>query len=185
MSRTADVLVVGGGIIGLVTAWRAAQRGLATVVVDPGPGGGAAQVAAGMLAAVTELHHGEETLLALNLASAQRYPAFVAELTGVTGLDLGYRRCGTLAVALDADDRAHLRDLHTLQTGAGLSSRWLNGRESPAAGADAGARGTRRTAGRRRPPDRPQKARRGPCGGLPLGRGGLPPPPGREPSGGP
>ncbi|MYY08982.1 glycine oxidase ThiO [Streptomyces sp. SID4919] len=129
MSRTADVLVVGGGIIGLVTAWRAAQRGLATVVVDPGPGGGAAQVAAGMLAAVTELHHGEETLLALNLASAQRYPAFVAELTGVTGLDLGYRRCGTLAVALDADDRAHLRDLHTLQTGAGLSSRWLNGRE--------------------------------------------------------
>ncbi|MFJ5528517.1 glycine oxidase ThiO [Streptomyces sp. NPDC093261] len=127
--RTSDVLVVGGGIIGLVTAWRAAQRGLATTVVDPAPGGGAAQVAAGMLAAVTELHYGEQTLLALNLESARRYPDFAAELTEATGRDLGYRRCGTLAVALDADDRAHLRDLHALQQRSGLASEWLSGRE--------------------------------------------------------
>ncbi len=126
---TPDVLVVGGGIIGLVTAWRAAQRGLATAVVDPEPGGGAAQVAAGMLAAVTELHYGEETLLGLNLASARRYPGFAAELTELTGHDLGYRRCGTLAVALDADDRAHLRELHALQQRSGLESQWLSGRE--------------------------------------------------------
>ncbi|MFC9928922.1 glycine oxidase ThiO [Streptomyces sp. NPDC127190] len=128
-SRTSDVLVIGGGIIGLVTAWRAAQRGLATAVVDPEPGGGAAQVAAGMLAAVTELHYGEETLLALNLESARRYPGFAAELTELTGQDLGYRRCGTLAVALDADDRAHLRELHLLQQRSGLESQWLSGRE--------------------------------------------------------
>jgi glycine oxidase len=128
-SRTSDVLVVGGGIIGLVTAWRAAQRGLTTAVVDTEPGGGAAQVAAGMLAAVTELHYGEQTLLGLNLASAHRYPDFAAELTDLTGLDLGYRRCGTLAVALDADDRAHLRELHALQRQSGLESEWLSGRE--------------------------------------------------------
>ncbi|MGW1723682.1 glycine oxidase ThiO [Streptomyces sp. NPDC002306] len=128
-TRTSDVLVVGGGIIGLVTAWRAAQRGFATAVVDPEPGGGAARVAAGMLAAVTELHFGEQTLLALNLASARRYPDFAAELTELTGQDLGYRRCGTLAVALDADDRAHLRELHDLQRQSGLDSEWLSGRE--------------------------------------------------------
>ncbi|MGW3357887.1 glycine oxidase ThiO [Streptomyces bungoensis] len=128
-SRTSDVLVIGGGIIGLVTAWRAAQRGLAAAVVDPEPGGGAAQVAAGMLAAVTELHYGEETLLALNLESARRYPDFAAELTELTGHDLGYRRCGTLAVALDADDRAHLRELHALQQRSGLESEWLSGRD--------------------------------------------------------
>ncbi|MFF6917184.1 glycine oxidase ThiO [Streptomyces sp. NPDC012466] len=128
-STTSDVLVIGGGIIGLVTAWRAAQRGFATAVVDPEPGGGAAQVAAGMLAAVTELHYGEQTLLGLNLASARRYPDFAAELTELTGQDLGYRRCGTLAVALDADDRAHLRELHALQQQSGLDSQWLSGRE--------------------------------------------------------
>ncbi|KOG55196.1 glycine oxidase [Streptomyces griseoflavus] len=120
---------MGGGIIGLVTAWRAAQRGLRTAVADPAPGGGAAQVAAGMLAAVTELHYGEQTLLGLNLASARRYPDFAAELTEASGRDLGYRRCGTLAVALDADDRAHLRDLHALQRRSGLDSEWLSGRE--------------------------------------------------------
>jgi len=128
-SETSDVLVVGGGIIGLVTAWRAAQRGFATAVVDPEPGGGAARVAAGMLAAVTELHYGEQTLLGLNLESARRYPDFAAELTDLTGRDLGYRRSGTLAVALDADDRAHLRELHTLQRQSGLDSEWLSGRE--------------------------------------------------------
>ncbi|MGW6246458.1 glycine oxidase ThiO [Streptomyces roseolus] len=127
--QVADVLVIGGGVIGLVTAWRAALRGLAVAVVDPEPGGGAARVAAGMLAAVTELHYGEETLLGLNLASAARYPAFTAELEEAAGLDVGYRACGTLAVALDADDRAHLRELHALQTRCGLASEWLSGRE--------------------------------------------------------
>ncbi|WP_413105871.1 glycine oxidase ThiO [Streptomyces sp. Inha503] len=120
---------MGGGIIGLVTAWRAAQRGLRTALVDPAPGGGAAWVAAGMLAAVTELHYGEQTLLGLNMASARRYPDFVAELEEAGGQDVGHRACGTLAVAFDADDRAHLRELHTFQQGLGLESEWLSGRE--------------------------------------------------------
>ncbi|MFF3260805.1 glycine oxidase ThiO [Streptomyces sp. NPDC002932] len=124
-----EVLVIGGGVIGLVTAWRAAQRGLAVAVVDPDPGGGAARVAAGMLAAVTELHYGEEMLLGLNLASAARYPAFAAELEAASGQDIGFRACGTLAVALDTDDRAHLRELHELQRRSGLESQWLTGRE--------------------------------------------------------
>lgn len=128
-SSHTDVLVVGGGIIGLVTAWRAAQRGLGVAVVDPEPGGGAAQVAAGMLAAVSELDHGEQTLLGLNIASARLYPDFVAELESVTGQDTGYRACGTLAVALDSDDRAQLRELHALQRRSGLESEWLTGRE--------------------------------------------------------
>ncbi|MFF2642596.1 glycine oxidase ThiO [Streptomyces niveus] len=128
-SSHTDVLVVGGGIIGLVTAWRAAQRGLGVTVVDPEPGGGAALVAAGMLAAVSELDHGEQTLLGLNIASARLYPDFVAELESVTGQDTGYRACGTLAVALDSDDRAQLRELHALQRRSGLESEWLTGRE--------------------------------------------------------
>ncbi|MGC5362484.1 glycine oxidase ThiO [Streptomyces sp. DT24] len=128
-SAGSDVLVIGGGIIGLVTAWRAAQHGLRTAVADPGPGGGAARVAAGMLAAVTELHYGEELLLGLNVASAARYPAFAAELTEASGQDIGFRACGTLAVALDSDDRAQLRELHELQRRCGLDSDWLTGRE--------------------------------------------------------
>ena len=124
-----DVLVIGGGIIGLGVAWRAAQHGLAVTVLDPAPGGGAVQVAAGMLAPVTELQYGEEPLLRLGMASNERYAAFTAELTEATGVDTGYRPTGTLAVALDSDDREELRELHAFQTRLGLTSHWLNGRE--------------------------------------------------------
>lgn len=125
-----DVLVIGGGVIGLAVAWRAAQRGLTVTVVDPRHGGGAALVAAGMLAPVTELQYGEEPLLRLGMASNERYADFAAELTEVTGLDTGYRACGTLAVALDSDDRAELRELHAFHLRLGLESHWLTGREA-------------------------------------------------------
>ena len=124
-----DVAVVGGGVIGLAVAWRAASRGLTVAVADPTPAQGATHAAAGMLAPVTELRYGEQELLALGLAAADRYPAFVAELEQETGLSCGYRDCGTLAVAADADDRAELRELHRFQLSLGLASQWLTGRE--------------------------------------------------------
>ncbi|GAA1251698.1 glycine oxidase ThiO [Kitasatospora nipponensis] len=126
---SADVLVIGGGVIGLATAWRAAQRGLSVRVVDPHPGGGAAQVAAGMLAPVTELQYGEEPLLRLGMASNARYASFAAELEEAAGRSTGYRATGTLAVALDSDDRAELGDLHAFHQRLGLDSSWLTGRE--------------------------------------------------------
>ncbi|MDH6579992.1 glycine oxidase ThiO [Kitasatospora sp. MAP5-34] len=134
MARTetapaSEVLVIGGGIIGLGVAWRTAQRGLSVTVVDPAHGGGAVQVAAGMLAPVTELQYGEEPLLRLGMASNERYSAFTAELSAFTGLDTGYRQTGTLAVALDSDDREELRELHGFHQRLGLDSHWLTGRE--------------------------------------------------------
>jgi glycine oxidase len=126
---TSDVIVVGGGVIGLSIAWRAAQGGLAVTVVDPNPGSGASHYAAGMLAPVTEVHYGEEALLALDLASARRYPSFVEELEHASRTTVGYRACGTLAIAFDADDKAALNDLHRYQASLGLSSQPLTSRE--------------------------------------------------------
>ena len=128
-NAASDVIVVGGGLIGLATAWRTAVRGLSVSVVDPEPGSGASRYGAGMLAPVTEVHYGEEDLLRLNLASARRYPSFVAELEAASGLTVDYRACGTLAVAFDADDRAALDDLHKYQASLGLASRPLTSRE--------------------------------------------------------
>ncbi len=99
-----DLVVVGGGVIGLAVAWRVAQRGLRTVLLERGGiGSGASGVAAGMLAPSSEAVFGEQFLLALNLDSARRWPAFAAELGERSGLDPGYRRCGTLLAARDAD----------------------------------------------------------------------------------
>ncbi|MBS2964579.1 glycine oxidase ThiO [Actinocrinis puniceicyclus] len=124
-----DAIVVGGGLIGLAVAWRAAQRGLHVALVDPEPGSGASHAAAGMLAPATEAHYGEERLLRLNLASARRYPDFVAELEGVSGTPAGYTARGTLAVAFDSGDRAVLADLAAFHQRLGLDSEPLSGRE--------------------------------------------------------
>jgi glycine oxidase len=124
-----DVVVVGGGVIGLGIAWRAAQAGLGVTVVDDVPGRGASWAAAGMLAPVTEVHYGEQPLLDLNLSAAARWPAFAAELEERTSRSVGYRRCGTLTVARDADDHAALDDLFTFQRGLGLKVERLRGRE--------------------------------------------------------
>jgi glycine oxidase len=128
MATPPDLVVVGGGTIGLASAWRAAQAGLRVTVFDPDPGRGATWAAAGMLAPVTEIHYGELPLLALNLASAEAWPAFAAELEAATDAPLGYRRCGTLMVARDADDLAALVDLHAYQVQAGLGAERLSSR---------------------------------------------------------
>jgi len=120
---------VGGGLIGLSIAWRSAQHGLDVSVVDDPKGKGASGVAAGMLAPVTEVHYGEEELLRLNIASAASYESFIAELESDTGVDAGYRRCGTLMVARDADDNAELDDLFEFQQKLGLDVERLRSKE--------------------------------------------------------
>lgn len=99
-----DALVVGGGVVGLSVAWRAAQRGLSVTVVDPDPGGGASYAAAGMLAPVAEAAFGEERLVALNQASLALWPSFAAELEHASGREVGLRTAGTLVVGFDSDD---------------------------------------------------------------------------------
>jgi glycine oxidase len=121
-----DVLVVGGGVIGLSCAWRAAQGGARVAVLERGaPGGGATRVAAGMLAPVGELTFGEPELLELTLAAARRYPEFVAELEAATGLSTGYERLGALHIALDRDEAAQLRRVHDLQRSLELEAERL------------------------------------------------------------
>lgn len=124
-----DVVVVGGGAIGLAVAWRSARRGAAVTVVDPAPGSGASRAAAGMLAPAGEAHFGEERLLALALESWRRYPAFVAELEAASGATTGYQQCGSLFVARDADDWADLRRDAEFRAGLGLEMTSLTSRE--------------------------------------------------------
>jgi glycine oxidase len=123
-----DVVVVGGGSIGLATAWTLATRGLTVSLADPDPGRGASWAAAGMLAPVSEVHYGEEPLLALAMAGARRWPAFAADLEATVGRSVGYRPTGTLVVAADDDDRAWAEELFAFQRDLGLPVQWLSGR---------------------------------------------------------
>jgi len=127
--RTADVLIIGGGVIGLAIAWRAAQRGLRVVLADPDPGRGASHAAAGMLTPVAEAAYAERELFELGRASLRRYPAFAAEVSELTGLATGFRQTGTLQVGYDADDMAMLAEHALLRESFGAASSRLTSRE--------------------------------------------------------
>lgn len=125
----ADVAVIGGGVIGLAVAWRAAGAGASVVVCDPDPGGGASWAAAGMLAPVTESRVGEAALTELCIASLRRWGDFARQLEEASGCPVGLRTEGTVAVAVDGDDRRALDHLAAIHRDLGLASRPLTGRE--------------------------------------------------------
>lgn len=107
-----DVLVVGGGIIGLTAAWRALEAGASVVVLDPALGEGATHAAAGMLAPVMEAGFGEEPQTRLGTASLALWPGFADALERAAGLPagaVGLETAGTLALAYDGDDLVELR----------------------------------------------------------------------------
>ena len=116
-----DVIVVGGGIVGLTVAWRAAQRGLRTVVLERDRlGGGASGVAAGMLAPISEAEFANPALLALGLEAAAAWPAFAAELEQASGTTALLRRSGTLLLARDRDEGEALDREHAFRVAHGL-----------------------------------------------------------------
>ncbi|MFB9570203.1 FAD-dependent oxidoreductase, partial [Saccharopolyspora hordei] len=128
--RTEHVVVIGGGVIGLSVAWRAASAGHRVQVVDPEPASGASFVAGGMLAPIAEAWPGEEELLELGSASLERWPAFADELSRASGLPSGLRREGTLVVGVDSADRALLDDLADYLARRGRTVTRLSGREA-------------------------------------------------------
>jgi len=130
---SAEVVVVGGGVIGLAIAWRASIAGHRVTVVDPSPGHGASWAAAGMLAPVGEAHFGEDALTRLNVAAARAWPGFVRDLEAASGTDVHYRTGGTLLVASDASDRDATDDVLRYQQELGLAAHRLTSAQCRAA----------------------------------------------------
>ncbi|WP_338886597.1 glycine oxidase ThiO [Rhodococcus sovatensis] len=98
--------VVGGGVIGLAVAVRAARDGWSVRLYDPMLGSGASWVAGGMLAPLSEGWPGEHELLALGAHSLARWPEFARSLPGDV-----FSSTGSLTVALDAADAEDLRTI--------------------------------------------------------------------------
>jgi glycine oxidase len=123
-----DLLVIGGGIVGLSIAWRAAQRGMDVVLLERDRlGAGASRVAAGMVAPVAEVEFGPAGRRALELAlrSSAMWPAFAAELTRHSGMPVQLHRTGTLLLARDEDEACELERQLEFREGLGLAVRRL------------------------------------------------------------
>jgi glycine oxidase len=95
---TADVLIVGGGLIGLACAAAAAERGLSVLVVGHERNGQASLAAAGMLAPSIERAAG--TADAFGIAARDRYPGYVDWLRERCGISVPLNREGIIQVAI-------------------------------------------------------------------------------------
>lgn len=125
-----DLLVVGGGIVGLSIAFEALARGMRVTVLERDRvASGASGVAAGMLAPLCEAQDMPEALHGFAVESADAYPAFVEAIQTASGLDVDYVRAGTLLVAADRDELRELAQTVRMLERAGLEVQPLTVRE--------------------------------------------------------
>lgn len=122
-NHPSDVLVVGGGIIGLAIAWRLRGRGMSVTLLERDRTGSAtSHVAAGMLAPVAEVEYGEvgRRVLELGLRSAELWPGFAKELAAAAGTELAQLATGTLLLARDQDEARELERQLAFRESLGL-----------------------------------------------------------------
>ena len=98
--KTWEVVIIGGGVIGLSLAWRLRRSGVNVLVVEKGEPAGEATHAAGGMIAHCDAGNPPE-LRELSAASARMYPAFVDELRAEAFESPDLRCEGTIAFPAD------------------------------------------------------------------------------------
>lgn len=100
-----DVAIIGGGIIGLTSAYFLARAGTSVAVYDRGDFGKEASWAGAGILPPGNPDRAATPVDKLRGIGSRRFPAFSAELRDLTGIDNGYRVCGGIEflTAEDAD----------------------------------------------------------------------------------
>lgn len=125
-SGSADVAVIGAGIIGGSISWRLAQRGLRVLLLDSGPMGAEASWAgAGMLAPGGEIEQpGGWSDFALD--SSRQYRGFVEELEAESGTVIDFKQDGAVDLALDPLEWEKLKERAARQREIAIESTALD-----------------------------------------------------------
>jgi len=126
-----DVLIIGGGVIGLAAARELRRKGVRRItILERGlPGREASHAAAGMLAPNAETEKLDDFFRLCN-ESNKLYPEFAAELQDETNIDIELDRQGTLYVALTDEDSEEIGRRFAWQRAAGLAVEHLGARET-------------------------------------------------------
>ena len=97
MGSSPDIIVIGGGVIGLSCAWRLSQQGAKVLILEQdGPIPGASQSSLGVLAYPTPLR--QSPFLSLHRRSLDLFPHFTQELEQASNISIEYTHCGSLEI---------------------------------------------------------------------------------------
>ena len=127
----ADVVVIGGGIIGVFAAYYLAKRGLSVTVVEKGRIG----------AEQSSRNWGwcrQQNRDARELPMASRSLELWEQFAADSGEDTGFRRCGLLYLSNDDDEIARWAKWRDFARTAGVTTHMLSGREASERGRDTG-----------------------------------------------
>ena len=122
----ADVVVVGGGVIGCSIAYFLAQDGARVTLLERSHlAAGASGVAAGMLAPQVEAPFADP-FFELALLGRAEHAGLAARLLDEVGLDVEYRATGILRVARTEAERTDLQRQQRWQSARGLTAEWVD-----------------------------------------------------------
>jgi glycine oxidase len=130
-AQPADVVIIGGGIIGCMTAYYLTQHGLKPVVIEAdGIASGASGTSAGWLTPYS--HVNDAAMIALSPATLNLHAQLADTLPALTGIDHGYRPGPYLRCAISDGGVAELKEFQSRRATEGVSMEWLSGDEASA-----------------------------------------------------
>ena len=121
----ADVLIVGGGVIGCLTAYRLAKAGQKVTVVEADAiASGASGTSGGWLTPYS--HTNDPAMLALSSASLALHRELADALPEETGIDHGFEDTPYLRCAITPDGAAELRAWQSARAAEGTPMEWIS-----------------------------------------------------------
>lgn len=98
-----DVIVIGGGLVGISTAYHLVRHGARTLLLDRHDTGRATDAGAGILSPETSTAY-PETWFNFAVAAVNYYSGLIEQLQAEQAGETGYARCGKLTVAVSEDE---------------------------------------------------------------------------------
>ena len=107
---TYDAIVIGGGVVGASAAYHLARAGVRTLLIDRRDAGRATDAGAGILSTAANVDD-PDPIERFEARAAAYYPVLIEHLRADDAGDTGYAACGSLTVAIDDAEVAHLRQI--------------------------------------------------------------------------
>ena len=125
-----DIIIIGGGIIGLSIACEMAERGKKVVILEKNKvGREASWVAAGTLEPIWDAEDDGDDLLQLKIKSEKMWKNFAQKIQQKTNIDLEYNASGGILIAMNSEEMNQLEKTCKVAAKYGIESRVLSREE--------------------------------------------------------